>query len=1184
MSKGPVDLRLLRLARAHRGRLVWLITLSVAHALTVVAAAVTAAHLVVAIFGGQPWAGWFGVLAGSLAVRAAVMRLRPVAAHRVATGVIATTREQVLGTVAARGSAWVAGRAARPEPVDVAGLLATGLDPLRPWFAAYLPSLVVAVVLPPSVLGVMAWADIGSAFVVALTLPLVPLFAALVGWATQHQAKAQYDRGGHLAGHFLDVVRGLVTLKLVDRARRQVQAVRESSQRYARSTTRVLSVAFLSSTALDLVATISVGLVAVGAGVRLAGGEMALWPALAVILLAPEAYRPLREAGAQFHESAQASAVLDQLAALEEESAGASAEAPKGGDASAEASEAHGRPVAVRMHGAHITYPGRRAPVVLPDVEVGAGELAVVVGPSGAGKTTMLRVLAGAQSLDSGAARVAGEAHYVPQRPALPLARTVREALSAEEHHGAGADAEAAAVLAALGLPAGDLEHGLDTPLGDDGAGLSAGQRHRIALARAVLAVTGPRAPKGPVLLLDEPTAHLDAETEATVVTGLRALTGRGITVVAAAHRSPILEVADRTIRIDPSADPRPAGPAVRGEPARSSEPAKTREPARPDESVETLSPGSSLTRPPKLLARSRRWWAALPPRTRFLLAAVAGAASVLSGIGLTVAASWMIIRAEARPPILTLSMAVVAVRGFAIARPLLGYAQRLAAHDAGLSLLASWRARVVADLLPRVPGRLTERRGRLLIRVVHDVDTRLSGIVAGLVPLTAVGTALAVVAAVLAWLVPVALLPLAGAVVVAGVLVPRWALGADRRAAAARDQAQAELHDAVIAAVENADELSGTRGAGLLTEVRRRAGRTEEAEAREARVDGRSGGAGEVGAAILMLGAVLAAVPVWHADAISAELLGILILGAMALTDPLLSILPAVRQAGAGARARDRLAGLRVPSTPAVGVPAGSGTEVDPVADHSSSGRAGLQVSDVVAGWEEMATLRGLDLHLDPGEVVLIEGESGSGKSTLAAVLVGLLSARVGRISLDGVAIEDFPGRRWRTQVALAGEPDHIFASTVRQNLLLAHPQATDSDLEAALTTACLGSWYRGLVRGLDTWLDSGGRVLSGGERRRLVLARSLLRRPQVLLLDEPTEGLDADTARRLLSSLREQAAAHGQTLVIFSHRLDGLEQVHRRYHLDAGRLTRGPLISSRAAPSSMRRTGSAAGHYRGG
>src|SRR5699024_4481520 len=397
---------------------------------------------------------------------------------------------EALETVARNGPSWVAGRGARPEPVDVAGLLATGLDPLRPWFATYLPSLVVAVVLPPSVLALMAWLDLRSMVVVALTLPLVPVFGALVGWATQRRAKAQYDRGGYLAGHFLDVVRGLATLKLVDRAERQVPAVRETSAQYARSTTRVLSVAFLSSTALDLVTTLSVGLVAVGAGVRLAGGEMLLGPALAVILLAPEAFRPLREAGAQIHESAQAGAVIDQLAACHRPQEPATTAVPAA-------------PVGARN--LRVTYPGRRTALHLPDLDVRPGELVVLSGPSGSGKTTMLRVLAGVQQPAAGSAW-APDAQYLPQRPALPLARTAGEALAVEP----GREPEALQVLERLGLPAQALPHGLATALGDDATGLSAGQRHRLALARVILAVTGPQAPARATLLLDEPTAHLD--------------------------------------------------------------------------------------------------------------------------------------------------------------------------------------------------------------------------------------------------------------------------------------------------------------------------------------------------------------------------------------------------------------------------------------------------------------------------------------------------------------------------------------------------------------------------------------------------------------------------------------------------------------------------------------------------
>ncbi|HIZ38062.1 MAG TPA: thiol reductant ABC exporter subunit CydC [Candidatus Ruania gallistercoris] len=1141
--RGPVDLRLLRLAARHPGPLAWLITLSVLHALTLVAVALAAARTVVLILQDGPWPVAILALGASLVVRAGVLRLRAPAAHRVATRVIRSARAEALSTVARRGPAWVAGRGARPDPVDVAGLLATGLDPLRPWFAAYLPSLVVAVLVPPSVLLLMAWLDLRSMLVVVLTLPLVPLFGALIGWATQRQANAQYHRGGRLAGHFLDVVRGLVTLKLVDRAARQVRAVRDSATRYARSTTRVLSVAFLSSTALDLVATLSVGLVAVGAGVRLASGEMLLWPALAVILLAPEAYRPLREAGGQFHESAQASAVMDQLEEFTEQATRTASTAQPTA------------PVGARH--LQVQYSGRTGSVHLPDLEIGSGELVVLTGPSGSGKTTLLRVLAGAQHPTAGHAWAPG-AQYVPQRPALPLARTVGEALAVAPDR----QAEAEQVLAELGLPPESLEQGLATALGDDGSGLSAGQRHRLALARAILAVTGPQAPRTPVLLLDEPTAHLDTATESTVVAQLRRLADRGVAVLVAAHRSPLLSVADRTIALTEQTAPvRAANTAATDTGGVAAEPVPAAGP-RPDDAG---SPGplTEAAEPPprrQLLVRTRRWWSGLAPRTRLALAAVAGAASTLSGIGLTVAASWLIIRAEARPPILTLSMAVVAVRGFAITRPLLGYAQRLAAHDGALSQLASWRSRVVADLVPRVPGRLTERRGRLLGRVLQDVDQRLSGAVAGAVPLAAAGLTLAVVVGVVIWLVPLAVVPLLVAVLLAGVLVPLAATRADVRRGADRDLARSDLHDGVVNAVESADELAGPRGRELRGVLDGRGDRVEQTEAALARSDGRSSAGSEAGAGLLILGSALAAATAWSAGTISAELVGILVLGSLVVAEPVLSISPAVREAAAGRRSRLRLEALRSspPQQAAAPEPAGTIGDSVPAADLRAGGPAGLVLTEVVAGWgtSEVSPVGGLSLEIAPGEAVLIEGESGTGKSTLAAALTGLLPLRSGQISLHGRDLGAVPGAQWRRAVSLAGEPDHIFASTVRANLLLARPEASDADVRAALTAAELGPWLRGLTEGLDTWLDSGGRVLSGGERRRLVLARALLREPEVLVLDEPTEGLDAPTARRLLTGLLTRGRVRGQMLVIFSHRQEGLEQVHRRYGLADGQL----------------------------
>src|SRR5699024_6584284 len=562
-------------------------------------------------------------------------------------------------------------------------------------------------------------------------------------------------------------------------------------------------------------------------------------------------------------------------------------------------------------------------------------ELVVLSGPSGSGKTTMLRLLAGVQQPAAGRAW-ARDAQYLPQRPGLALARTAGEALAVEP----GREVEALEVLERLGMPAEALPHGLATPLGDDATGLSAGQRHRLALARVILAVTGPQAPARATLLLDEPTAHLDGAAEAAVVAVLQELTSRGITVLAAAHRSPLLEVADRRIDLRASsavagaarspvnvpaeanttdaASGRPTTPAARPAPGPQDPASGGRQrvmaadrmrPAASAYSSARQRPGRS-----QLLTRSRRWWSALPARTRFLVAAIAGAASMLSGIGLTVAASWLIVRAEARPPILTLSIAVVAVRAFAITRPLLGYAQRLAAHDGGLSQLATWRSRVVADLLPQVPGRLTHRRGWLLGRVVQDVDQRLSGVVAGVVPLGAAGLSLAVVTAGVLWLAPPAVLPLLASLAVAGLLIPLWAVRADSRSAGARDRAQSDLHDGVVGAVENAEELTGTQGRQLRSELARRGHRVEQAEAGAARADGRWSAASELGAGVLVLGSVLVAGNAWGAGTISAELAGILILGALAVTEPVQSILPAVREAAAGRRARRRLAGVHAP------------------------------------------------------------------------------------------------------------------------------------------------------------------------------------------------------------------------------------------------------------------------------
>ncbi|GAA4426007.1 thiol reductant ABC exporter subunit CydD [Georgenia halophila] len=1139
-SKGPVDPRLLRLARPAARPLSLLVGLSVLQAIATVAVSLAAATVVVRILEGDAWLRTLGMLTTCLLVRAAVQAASPVAAHRVSARVVDRARRRGLAALARRGPAWAAGRGA--GSTDLATVLSTGLEPLRPWFANYLPALVVAAVLPVSVVVLMAAIDLTAAVTVALTLPLVPLFAALIGWATQRRAAEQYDRGGALAGHFLDVVRGLVTLKLFDRADRQVEQVRDASSRYAGATTRVLSVAFLSSTALDLVATISVGLVAVGAGVRLAGGEMALWPALAVIVLAPEAYRPLREAGAQFHESAQASAVMDRLDELtgpagEEKCRNRRSEQQivhisrnDGSDAGA----------LLEMHDVELNYPGRRAPVRLPDLTASPGELVAVVGPSGSGKTTLLRILAGVERPHRGSVR-SPSCELVPQRPALPLARTVREALTeglpAPDHP--ADDGALQSMLDRLGVK---LPSGLDTPLGDGGAGISTGQRQRLAIARAVLGARARLAEgsNAPVLLLDEPTAHLDVRAERAVVGVLEELARAGAVVIVTAHRPGLIAAADRTVTVSP-ADHMDGGVTAATERPPESETAPGPHPA--GNGPPRPSDGRHHGRRPRrgMLAALRHRWTRLSPRNRLVLAAMAGALSVLSGVGLTVAAAWLIVRADAQPPILALSIAVVCVRAFAITRPLWRYLERLASHDAGLSQLASWRADVVAHLIPQVPGRLTARRGALLTRVVDDVDTRLDGQVRGAVPAGAALGALTVVAVVAVWWHPSVLIPLVGALALAGAVVPSGVTRADRRLAGPGDAARTDLRDAVVAAVENPDELASDSGV-LLRQTRARAAVAERHERSASRIDGLARGGGELAGTLLVLGCALLSGLAFARGAVTPEAVGVLVLGSLTLTETIGSLVPALRVRAAGEAARRRLGELasdvrRPPALPsgptAVGRKAGRG----PGPGSGGFPGSGLRAWGLAVGWQDSIVREGIDLDVTAGETAELHWPSGAGKSTLAATLVGLVPPHAGTFVAGGVPHDVPDGAELRRHVGLAGDADHIFATTVRENLRLARPHAGDAELIDALEQAQLGGWLEGLVDGLDTWLDSGGHALSGGERRRLVLARALLRDPGVLVLDEPESGIDPDTAAALLGSVRSRARQRGRAVLVMAH-----------------------------------------------
>jgi ATP-binding cassette subfamily C protein CydCD len=535
----PVDPRLLRHARATRGFLAATVLLGLAGAGLVIAQAVFIADLVTGAFQqGRGPGALHGPLLGLVAVtagRALVAWLTELAAHRASAAVKSELRGRLLAHAAE-----VPPAAAR-RTGELAALATRGIDALDDYFARYLPQLGLAVAVPAVVLARIVTADWVSAAIIAGTLPLIPLFMALIGWATQAQTDRQWRALARLSHHFLDVVAGLPTLKVFGRAKAQADAIRRITGDYRRATLRTLRLAFLSSFALELLATLSVALVAVGVGMRLVHGELDLRTGLIVLVLAPEAYLPLRQVGAHYHAAAEGLAAADQVFEV-------LAQPVRTGGDPLPPSAANGPEVV--LDAVAVRHPGRATDSPGPvTARLAPGTVTALSGPSGAGKSSLVSVLLGFTAASTGRVLVDGadlatldaaawraRVAWLPQRPRL-FAGTV-----AENVRLARPDATDAEVRAALRDAAALDFADLTTPVGDHGTGLSAGQRQRVALARAFLA-------DRPLLVLDEPTAGLDPATEAVVAAGI-ARRAADRTVLLVTHRPALLALAERVVRV----------------------------------------------------------------------------------------------------------------------------------------------------------------------------------------------------------------------------------------------------------------------------------------------------------------------------------------------------------------------------------------------------------------------------------------------------------------------------------------------------------------------------------------------------------------------------------------------------------------------------------------------------------
>ncbi|UUY48698.1 thiol reductant ABC exporter subunit CydD [Streptomyces yangpuensis] len=1176
----PIDPRLLRYARSTRLFLGAVVALGLAGAGLVVGQAMLIAEIVVGAFeqglGGAALRTPLLLLAAVALGRALIAWLTELAAHRASAAVKSELRGRLLDRAAETGP----GRPGGQRTGSLVSLATRGVDALDDYFSRYLPQLGLAVVVPVAVLARIVTEDWVSAAIIVVTLPLIPVFMVLIGMATQSRMDRQWRLLSRLSGHFLDVVAGLPTLKVFGRAKAQAESIRKITDDYRRATMRTLRIAFLSSFALELLATLSVALVAVTIGMRLVHGELDLYTGLVILILAPEAYLPLRQVGAQYHAAAEGLAAAEEIFEILETPAAAAGPA---GTAELPA----GAPLRIEIDGVAVRYEGRDEDSPRPvSLTVAPGECVALTGPSGAGKSTLLQVLLGFVRPTAGRVRIAGvdlaelspehwreRIAWVPQRPHL-FAGTVAENVRLARP-GAGEGAVTAALKDAGAWEfVSALPRGAETLLGEGGVGLSAGQRQRLALARAFLA-------DRPVLLLDEPTAALDGETEAGIVDAVRRLSA-GRTVLLVVHRPALLAVADRVIRM--TAGPVPAeplsglalsaGPLPRpgGAGTEAEEPSPDGFGPDAGEWILGSAPerlrtggGASDTGGADPLRRVRA--VAKAWQGRFRLGLLLGALAVGCSVGLMAVSGWLISRASEQPPVLYLMVAVTATRAFGLGRAVFRYAERLVSHDAVLRMLADLRVSVYRRLERIAPAGLREhRRGDLLARLVADADALQDYWLRWLLP---VGTAVLVGTGSVAfttWLLPEAGAVLAVGLLAAGIGVPLVSGACARRAERRLAPARGEL------ATRVADLLTGTAEltvAGALADRKDRARESDgvltRIAARGAAAGGLGGGLSALVCGLTVVAAAAVAANAVHDGRLSGVAMAVAVLTPLAAFEAVSGLPLAVQY-----RQRVRRSAERVYEV--IDAPAPVAEPEQPAAAPASPFPLRLTGLTARHPGQERDALRGLDLTLEAGRRIAVVGPSGSGKTTLAQVVLRFLDPAEGSYSLAGVDARTLDSDDVRALVGLCAQDAHLFDSSVRENLRLARTGASEEQLRDALAAARLLEWADGLPDGLDTLVGEHGERISGGQRQRLALARALLADFPVLVLDEPAEHLDLVTADALTADLL--TATEGRTTVLITHRLAGLEAVDEVLVLDRGEVVqRGEYAELAAVEGPLRR-----------
>ena len=1201
--------------------------------------------------------GLIAVAVAALLVRSGTDYLLAVSAQRAASGAKSQIRSSLLKRVLATGGADT------PEGTGAtAVLLSRGLNALDDYYTKTLTAFVSTAIVPFILWVVVAALDWMSAMVLACTLPLIPVFMILIGKNTRDETAEAQAELHRLSDHILELVRGLPVIIGLGRERAQTRSMNALGQRYRERTMQTLRSAFMSSLALELITTISVALIAVLIGVRLVNGTLGLDTAILVLLLAPECYQPLRDVGAAYHQSEDGVAALRSAQKIIDAPLPAAAADSEAQDSAAQKAQ----PSTITVEDLSVSYPAR--PAVLTNLSLNLdrrvgntqtetaqdarGAVIGVMGESGCGKSTLLNVFSGAVREGlvptgseepvhlTGSVTGLGTTLVIPQSPVFTAPTVQTEmalyALSATEAERERAAALLGEAMDSKKLSVTDAESALLVgPLAQLGmqkltalepGALSAGQARRLAVARTLARAEAIYRAGGEqtvlTVLVDEPTAHLDAYSAYLVTRALHRLAELGATVLIVTHEQELAAGCDTLVRAVQTAQgytwTAEANTARVAVPAQA--PAHLLKDREEYEAESTAPAGASAAtevkeaEPAGLFASLRT----LKELTGIGVRAATGpvimaAITSLMAAALTALSGWLIVRAAEGPAMMYLMVAIVGVRFFGLGRACARYAERLMTHSKVLAAANILRLRAWVGAWQSVSSvRALLRGDALLERLVGGIDELRDGVPRVIIPPAA--HLLVMIAALIttACILPQALIPVLLAVLVSTFVAPWIVLRADARAEALARRSTAQMLRLGTGMLSAAEDL---RANGVATTAEKANGALDAENLSALQKGSTAQGVGRTLVTLSWFGAALVSAAIAYPLAVDgtvrapeAAIVVLLCTGMLesslghveavrswpAFSRLLATIAPSVRdvslegvvatstlkrsvpteaevdthvlprrverlRARAEAEMEELLEADRqraqrfarpesaagsksdTPRPPKPGEPTlvscGTPQELGVKVTETDSA---LSLQDAAARWPGMdhPVFTDLNMNARAGSWTAVTGPSGSGKSTVLATVLGFLPLESGRVLASGEVLE---GEQLRGYAAWCPQAAHIFESTLEGNLMLARDRSdrpSEEELIEVLRRVGLGEWFDALPQGLRTPVGAGGSFLSGGQRQRLAVARALLVNSPVLLLDEPTAHLDAESARALMADLDAATRSSSVATVLVSHR----------------------------------------------